>query len=139
MKKITTIMLAVIFLAGGMKSLGQGYSLEKVQHSEKLVVNLNKGIASGNDGLRKSSIYLAGKYRLASTVDALIDQLNNENEPSIKILIGLALYRIGDPIGMEKIIHQSKNEKNEKVKMMFIQIYNEFQKEQNEFFSYSIN
>lgn len=88
--------------------------------------NLKMGIKSENDGVRQSSIYFAGKYKLTEFEGALIDQLQNEKNSKIKALIGLSLYRMNSKDGMEVIKDLALSEDDAYAKRMFISIYNEF-------------
>jgi HEAT repeat protein len=94
--------------------------------SENAIKNLITGIASENEGLRKSSIYFAGKYEYIETVESLANQLVKEENPSIKILIANALFRIGDPNSMEMVLKVSIKDNNPKVKRITSAIYETF-------------
>jgi hypothetical protein len=88
--------------------------------------NLVAGIHSDNDGVRRSSIYLAGYYRITETEDALIDQLAVEKNASTKILISLVLFELGSEKGMQEVKNISEIDGDAKVRRMATQIYNEY-------------
>jgi len=88
--------------------------------------NLVAGIHSDNDGVRRSSIYLAGYYRITETEDALIDQLAVEKNTSTKILISLVLFELGSEKGMQEVKNISEIDGDAKVRRMATQIYNEY-------------
>jgi len=56
--------------------------------------NLLMGIHSDNEGVRKSAVYFAGKYKVIESAEYLIEQLKKEENPGIKVLIALALFRL---------------------------------------------
>lgn len=96
------------------------------------LANILSGIKSDNLGLRKSSIYFAGKYRIKETVNALLEQLEKEEDPSTKILTALALYKIGAPEGIEAVKNLAANADAGKVKRMANAIYNVYLDENGE-------
>lgn len=100
--------------------------IEKYDLPNSAVESLIMGIKSDNPGLRRSSIFYAGQYRLEKAVDCLIDALKNEKDPSTKILIALSLYKIGDPIAIDLIKDMVSIEANPKVKNMLSAIYSEY-------------
>ena len=74
------------------------------------------GIKSSNIGLRKSSIYFAGKYKIEEAVEILSNQLPKENDESIKYLIVISLAKIGSEKSLEVIKHMCKIDKSLKFK-----------------------
>ncbi|HEX2866365.1 MAG TPA: HEAT repeat domain-containing protein [Ignavibacteriales bacterium] len=88
--------------------------------------NLIMGIKSDNAGLSRSSIYFAGLYRVSEAVEPLLEKMKNETDASTKILIALALFRIGDPEGLEMIESLSAKDPDPRVRKMCGAIYNEF-------------
>lgn len=88
--------------------------------------NLIKGIESDNAGLSRSSVYFAGLYRVSETVQPLLAKMKSETDASTKILIALALFRIGDPEGLEMIESLSVKDPDPKVRRMCGAIYNEY-------------
>lgn len=90
------------------------------------VLNLIKGIESDNAGLKRSCIYFAGLYEIRSTVDALVEQLQIVEDPNTKILIALALCKIGDEKGIKAIEQLVKNDENPRVKKISSAILNQF-------------
>jgi HEAT repeat protein len=95
----------------------------QLNSAHKAVGNLLMGIKSENDGLKRNAIYLAGKYRLVETGDALVEQYSVEKEPGTKILIAHAIFRIHDDNAMEKIYNMSISDKNPKVRRLTAAIY----------------
>jgi HEAT repeat protein len=84
------------------------------------------GIESENAGLSKSSIYYAGLYRVPEAVKPLVEKMKAETDASTKVLIALALFRIGDPEGMDMIESLSVSDKDPKVRRMCSAIFNEY-------------
>jgi len=94
--------------------------------TERAIKSLMLGIESDNTGLKKSSIYLSGMYELDGVVETLISQLRKETDPDTRILIALALYKIGNKEGLDAIEELVKNDDNLKVKRISSAILNQF-------------
>ena len=126
MKRITLTSLVLVVLVLAVKPL----SAQKVTDNnyKTAVANLIKGINSENKGLERASIYFAGRDRVTESVGALIERLNNEDDPSTRILIAVSLFEIRDPKGLDAIKELSVNDKNEKVRSISGLIYNEYAK-----------
>jgi len=104
----------------------QPNSISNVTKNEYALDNLKAGINSENNGIRKSAIYFAGKYRIAEVVKCLIERLEKEEEPSIRLLIAYSLYEIKDADGMNAVKELSLNDKNVNVKRMSFNLYDEY-------------
>jgi HEAT repeat protein len=107
-------------------AIAQKQSISDVTTNEYALNNLIAGIQSENDGLKRSSIYLAGKYRIAEVENVLIKQLQKEENPSTKILIALVLYEMGSTEGLIAVQQMAQNDDNERVRRMATHIYNEY-------------
>jgi hypothetical protein len=90
------------------------------------VTNLLNGIKSKNTGLMKSSIYMAGKYRVTEAVKSLTALLKEEKDPAVRLLIARVLYQIGDYDGMNAVYELSKNDKDSKVRNISRALYLDF-------------
>jgi ribonuclease E len=92
----------------------------------KVLQNKVSGIQSENEGVRESAIYFAGQYRFIDTENALIEQLKVEKKSDIKVLIGLALYRMNSEKGMNELQRLASKDENPRVRRMSQAIYNEY-------------
>ena len=119
----TAVLLAAVLTSSGHTQLN---SIKDITDHKYALENLIAGIHSENDGVRRNSIYFAGYYKILETEDALIDQLNNEKDPSTRILIALVLYELGSEEGLLEVKNLSLNDEDAKVRRMAIQIYNEY-------------
>jgi HEAT repeat protein len=120
---LTAVLLAAV-LTGSVYA--QKNSIKDVTTNQYALQNLVAGIQSDNTGVKRSSIYFAGKYRIAETESALIAQLKQEKDPSTRILIALVLYEMGSEEGLIEVKKLSMNDKDAKVRRMATQIYNEY-------------
>ncbi|HSL88937.1 MAG TPA: HEAT repeat domain-containing protein [Ignavibacteriaceae bacterium] len=101
-------------------------SLAEFTKNKYAMDNLIMGIHSENEGVRKSAIYFAGKYKVMETAQDLINQISKEENASIKILIALALFEMDSKEGLEAVKKLSLSDKNDKVRRMASFIYNEY-------------
>ncbi len=98
------------------------------------VTNLLNGMKSENTGLMKSSIFMAGKYRVSEAVETLTELLADEKDPAVRLLIARALYEIGDFDGMTAVYELSKKDKDAKVRNISRALYNDYAPDtENEF------
>jgi len=86
--------------------------------------NLLVGMKSENDGLRRSSIYFVGKYKIVEAINALSEQLAKEDDANTRILIALSLYQIGSSEGLTAIKKAATNDEDAKVRRICSEIYN---------------
>ena len=120
---LNTVLLAAVLMGNG---FAQKNSIKDITDNKYVLKNLVAGIQSENNGVKRSSIYFAGKYRIAEAENALIDQLKEETDPSARILIALVLYEMGSEEGLMEVQKLSMNDENAKVRRMATQIYNEY-------------
>ncbi len=125
-EKLYAIFVAVLLIALASNAFGQNQKVSDLTTSKYALENLIAGISSENKGVRERVIYLAGEYRFIETEDALIKQLKAEKESDIKVLIGLALFRMGSEKGMKELEKLSVNDNNARVRRMSKAIYNEY-------------
>ena len=125
MKTVTTLaILLVIALSAEVSLRAQSNKYKNI--TENSIETLKQGIKSDNTGLRKSSIYMAGFYKIDEAVDILTGQLLVEKDPGIKILIALSLYNIGNPEGVEAIRKLAVKDSNSEVRRMSTILYKEY-------------
>ena len=94
-----------------------------VSLNEEAIGNLKTAIKSDNDGLRKSGIYLAGKHSVSEVSETLVEQLDVETDPSLRILIIRVLYIIDNDRYIDEIYNLAINDENFRVRQMASAIY----------------
>lgn len=102
------------------------HSLSEFTKNKYALDNLKMGIHSDNEGVRKSAIYFAGKYKVLESAEVLIEQLKKEENPGIKVLIALALFEMESKEGLDAVRKLSNNDENLRVRNMASFIYNEY-------------
>jgi len=125
MKTVTALVVILVIALNANTGL-QAQSSKYKNVTENSLETLKQGIRSDNTGLRRSSIYMAGLYKIDEAVETLKDQLEKEQNSGIKILIALSLYSIGNPDGMEAVKKLAKSDNDKEVKRMSTVIYREF-------------
>ncbi|MDP4116040.1 MAG: HEAT repeat domain-containing protein [Bacteroidota bacterium] len=80
------------------------------------IPSLTLGVKSDNEGLKRSSIYFAGQYKIVEMVKPLTEQLRRENDASVRVLIALSLFEIGTPESMDAIKSLAAFDKNDRVR-----------------------
>ena len=120
------ILAAILFLLLVTDSFGQNQKVSDLAKNKFALQNLEIGIKSENEGVRESAIYFAGQYRFIDTENALIEQLKVEKKSDIRVLIGLALYRMGSEKGMNELQKLALKDENPRVKRMSSAIYSEY-------------
>lgn len=113
--------ILILFALSGVTS-AQFNNAEFNKKNKYFIANLERCINSDNNGVRRSAIYMAGRYRIADAVPMLCARLNKEEDANIRVLIGLSLYYIGDEKGMLAVRANADKEKNPQVKKMYDQI-----------------
>lgn len=125
-EKLYFALVVILFFFLVTDSFGQNQKISEVSKHKYALQNLVIGIHSENEGVRESSIYLAGQYRFIDTEDALIKQLKVEKDSDIKVLIGLALFRMNSEKGMSELQRLASADENPRVSRMSYAIYNEY-------------
>jgi len=129
-KIIFGCILALVLLSTN--SEAQSISIKELTNSKYALDNLIAGIKSENCGIKRSSIYFAGKYRIKEVKDVLLDQLKNENESCTRILIAMVLYEMGSTDGLLLVRDLIQTDEDVKVRRMATHIYYEYLKNDNE-------
>lgn len=125
--KRTLTLIALIVLLVSANSFAQAKEL-----TDNQLQTLVTGIKSDNLGLKRSSIFFAGYYKLSETVDVLKDEMLNAENADIQILAALALYEIGDDDVMVDLNVLAKNKDEDyKVRRMAQAIYEHWVNESN--------
>ena len=130
-KKLTiswllSVVLIFTMLASTTSINAQGTSINNITVCKYALKNLLVGIKSRNEGVKRSCIYFAGKYKIAEAEETLIKQLHEEKNPSTRILIALVLYEMDSKDGLLEIEKLSKEDIDPKVRRMSTHIYYEY-------------
>jgi hypothetical protein len=125
-KQFCSGLITAIVLLTSVSSLAQVNHLKDFTQHKYAYENLSAAIKSDNEGVREDAIYLVGKYRLIDFENDLLNQLDKEKNPNIKVLIGLALYRMESERGVQRMLELSSKDSDARVRRMSLAIYNEY-------------
>jgi len=126
---LLTLVMVVSFMITN--SSAQSNSINEITKNKYALDNLIAVIKSENCGIKRSAIYLAGKYRIKEVKDVLLEELNSGNEACTRILIALVLYELGEPKGLLSVKNQIEADEDQKSRRMATQIYYNFLKHDN--------
>lgn len=125
MKSVSTLVVLLLLILNASAGI-QAQSSRYKNISASSLESLKEGIKSDNHGLKRSSIYMAGLYKIDEAVETLKEQLEKETDAGTRILIALSLYNIGDPDGMEAVKELAFKDSDTEVKRMSTALYREF-------------
>ncbi|MEJ2615211.1 MAG: HEAT repeat domain-containing protein [Ignavibacteriaceae bacterium] len=126
--KIIAVVLVAALLSGNVFAKNINLTNKpKSEIPEVFIKNLAVGISSDCSGLKKCCIYFAGFYEIEGMVEPLANQFAKETDPNTRVLIALALYKIGTPEAIKTVEKLVKNELDPKVKRICMSIINERQ------------
>ena len=94
----------------------QTYSKQRIELPEIAIVNLLNGIRSDNNGVKKSCVYFAGKYKVLEVSQDLVEQIENSNDEELCQMIVWSLYQIGNDSCCEELQRVMKQHPLEKLK-----------------------
>ena len=124
---ISGIILVLFLMNSGNSIIAQKSKDVIVSINENSIGNLKNAIKSENPGLRKSGIYFAGKHSVKEVSETLLDQLNVEKDPSLRVLIIRVLYIIENDKFLDEIYNIARNDENIRVRKMASAIYEAMQ------------
>lgn len=122
--KLAVILSTILILTASLYAQEDGYKASST--NKYMYNNLEAAIKSDNPGVRRSAIYMAGKYRIARATLPLINQLKKERDPETRILIALSLHKIGVSKGMSMVKTASEMDHSPRVRRMCAAIYNDY-------------
>jgi HEAT repeat protein len=128
--KLAVIILTTVLLSSQIYAFNTlGNNITKTLENEipeAAIKNLANGIATGNLGVKRCCIYLAGYYEIKELVHPLTEQLAKETDTNTKLLIVLALYKIGNPEAQKAIRELANKDVNSSVKDLGKAVINNF-------------
>ena len=119
---ITIIFFSLIF---SKEVFTQNISLSELTPHKYAPENLKIAISSDNCGIKRSAIYLIGKYKIAEGENLLEEMFNSEKDPCNKILAALVLMELNKTKGIIALKKLTKTELNEETKKMALFTYYE--------------
>lgn len=114
-RKLLGLLVLTLFFASN-SLFSQTESEQLVELSDISKANILNGIQSENYGLKMSSIFLAGKYKISDVGKELVKEIIvSDNEEVCQMLVW-SLYQIGDESCCKEMRKIIENHPSEKIK-----------------------
>ncbi|HUX61852.1 MAG TPA: HEAT repeat domain-containing protein [Ignavibacteriaceae bacterium] len=92
----------------------------------EVIDNYMLGINSGNEGVKLSSAYLMGEYKITDGVIPLMKILHNGETEEARIIAALSLIKIGTPMAVYSVKEAAKLDDSERVRRICKVFYDNF-------------
>ena len=122
---ILTAVLCFFFFTGNTIAQEKAFYKAPAKKQVNMINNLKLGLKSENDGLRRCSVYLAGYYQINELVGTLAEQLNKTEDSKEKVMLLMALYKIGGDNSYKAIYDYMINTNDSEAKKLARTIMNE--------------
>ncbi len=133
MKKQIVILAVSLLLLGSVSIFAQEVkSNGNIQLTENSIDNYLVGLNSNNLGLRISSAYFLGEYKISEAIIPLMKMLNNEKSEEARIIAALSLVKIGTGKAVYAVKQASDFDKSERVRNLCAKFYSSFTYAENE-------
>ena len=120
--------IAVFFLLFSSISLYAESSLGSANSliTAEVIDNYLLGINSENEGVKLSSAYLMGEYKITDGVIPLMKILHNGETEEARIIAALSLIKIGTPMSVYSVKEAAKLDDSERVRRICKAFYDNF-------------
>lgn len=121
MKRSMLVIVILILAASFSAMANEGPEKNNAQlafNKEAVVANLLNGVYSTNFGLRTSAAAMLGDLKSTDAVIPLMRMLRTESDERARVVAALALYKIGDPVGIYAVKMTGKLDNNERVRKL---------------------
>jgi len=108
------------------EAIAQNVPVSELTGNKYALQNLKSALSSENCGIKRSAIYLIGKYKIAEGEIILEEMLRTEKDPCSRILITLILLELNEPKGLTALKELTKTELNAETKRLATFTFNEY-------------
>jgi hypothetical protein len=112
-KEISIISLIALIITSSLKA--QNFQTEDAGINNAAKANIVEGIESPNLGFKQDCIYFSATYGIKEALDALKDQLKDEEDPSTCVLISLAIFKLSEQEDSNMLQGEALRDWNSKV------------------------
>jgi hypothetical protein len=120
--KRTLVIVAILVFAVSLTAIAnegvEKSSAVPTFKKEAVEANLLKGVESANFGLRTSAAAMLGDIRSSQAVIPLMRMLRTESDERARVVAALALFKIGDPVGIYAVKMTGQLDDNARVKKL---------------------
>jgi len=124
MKLIITFILTIILIS--FTDITGQENGEEIILPQNIVETITIAIQCENDGVKKSSMSMIGKYKLKQACCVLIEQFGKETNLDYKYLIARVIYMVGCDLSVEKFRTVLKEEQATELKYFCELLHNNY-------------
>jgi HEAT repeat protein len=129
--KRSALVIVILMLAVSLTAVAnEGVEKNNAQPAfkkEAVEANLLTGVQSANFGLRTSAAAMLGDLKSSQAVIPLMRMLRTESDERARVVAALALYKIGDPVGIYAVKMTGVLDDNARVRKLCSLFYNAFE------------
>ncbi len=118
---LVAVLSTAAFAGADQKESKPAFNIERVE------ANLIAGVQSDNLGLRTSAAMMLGDLRSKKAVLPLMGMLKNDTDERGRIAAALALYKIGNPVGLYMVKQTARLDDSGRVRKLCWLFYQDFQ------------
>ena len=117
-RKDSKVLLFTVLVLFAMSSFlnSQTHIVQKIELPDCAIQSILQGIKSQNEGVRKSCIYFAGKYKVLEASDCLVEELTNLDDSELSSMLVGSLFQIGNDSCCKELQTIVKNHDSEKLR-----------------------
>jgi len=97
------------------EAVAQNIPITELTKNKYALQNLKLALSSDNCGVKRSAIYMIGRYKIAEGEIILENMLHTEKDPCTKVFIMLVLLELNEQKGLGALKDLAKNELNEDI------------------------
>ncbi len=123
--KITFVFFTILFcsLIYSKEVFAQNISLSELTPHKYALENLKAALSSDNCGIKRSTIYLIGKYKIAEGESMIEKIFRTEEDSCTRILAALVLFKLNRVKGLSALKQLSKTDLNEETRRLALQTF----------------
>jgi|OpeIllAssembly_1097287.scaffolds.fasta_scaffold800264_1 HEAT repeat protein len=129
--KRSALVIVILMLAVSLTAVAnEGVEKSNAQPAfkkEAVEANLLTGVQSANFGLRTSAAAMLGDLKSSQAVIPLMRMLRTESDERARVVAALALYKIGDPVGIYAVKMTGVLDDNARVRKLCALFYSAFE------------
>ena len=117
-RKGLKVLLLTVLLLFAMSSFlnSQTVSDQEIELPEYAIKSILQGIKSENEGVKRSCIYFAGKYKIKEASEYLVEELPSLDDGELCSMLAWSLYQIGNESYCNELQEIVKNHDSEELK-----------------------
>ncbi len=117
-RKDSKVLLLTVLVLFAMSSFLNSQTLinQEIELTDAAIKSILQGIKSKNDGVKRSCIYFAGKYKIQEASECLVEELPSLDDSELCSMLVWSLYQIGNESCCKELQIIVKNHDSEELK-----------------------